>query len=40
MQDSSPLTPIIFVLSTGADPTIYLYNLAKEVTPSILHHKP
>jgi dynein heavy chain len=28
--DSSPLTPIIFVLSTGADPTMYLYNLAKD----------
>jgi len=29
-KDSSPLVPIIFVLSTGADPTMYLYNLAKE----------
>eukprot|EP00960_Hanusia_phi_P050219 760078-Hanusia_phi.AAC.2 len=30
-NDSSPLTPIIFVLSTGADPTMYLFNLAKEL---------
>ncbi len=30
-KDSSPLTPIIFVLSTGADPTMYLYNLANEM---------
>jgi len=30
-KDSSPLVPMIFVLSTGADPTMYLYNLAKEL---------
>jgi hypothetical protein len=31
LQDSAPLTPIVFVLSTGADPTLYLYNLAREM---------
>jgi hypothetical protein len=31
-QDSAPLTPIVFVLSTGADPTLYLYNLAREMS--------
>ena len=30
-SDSSPWVPIIFILSTGADPTTYLYNLAKDV---------
>ena len=30
-KDSSPLVPMIFVLSTGADPTMYLYNLAKDL---------
>ena len=30
-KDSAPTVPIIFVLSTGADPTMYLYNLAKEL---------
>merc|ERR1719440_368603 len=30
-KDSTPLVPMIFVLSTGADPTMYLYNLAKEL---------
>ncbi len=28
--DSSATTPIIFVLSPGADPMVYLLNLAKE----------
>ncbi len=32
VQDSAPLTPIVFVLSTGADPTLYLYNLAREMS--------
>lgn len=31
-QDSSNTTPIIFVLSPGADPIPYLMNLAKEVS--------
>jgi dynein heavy chain len=30
-KDSGPLTPIIFVLSTGADPTLYLQNLARDM---------
>jgi len=30
-KDSAPLTPIIFVLSTGADPTLYLQNLARDM---------
>jgi dynein heavy chain len=30
-KDSSPLVPMIFVLSTGADPTEYLNNLAKDL---------
>jgi dynein heavy chain len=30
-KDSTPLVPMIFVLSTGADPTMYLYNLAKDL---------
>lgn len=30
-KDSAPNVPIIFVLSTGADPTMYLFNLAKEL---------
>jgi dynein heavy chain len=30
-KDSAPTVPIIFVLSTGADPTMYLFNLAKEL---------
>ena len=30
-KDSAPNVPIILVLSTGADPTMYLNNLAKEV---------
>jgi dynein heavy chain len=30
-SDSSALTPIIFVLSTGADPTLYLQNLARDM---------
>ena len=30
-KDSSALTPIIFVLSTGADPTLYLQNLARDM---------
>ena len=30
-KDSAPNVPIIFVLSTGADPTMYLYNLAKDL---------
>lgn len=29
-NDSTCTTPIIFVLSPGADPISYLYNLAKE----------
>lgn len=29
-QDSSCTTPIIFVLSPGADPIVYLLGLAKE----------
>lgn len=28
--DSTPTTPIIFVLSPGADPIAYLLSLAKE----------
>jgi dynein heavy chain len=30
-KDSAPLTPTIFVLSTGADPTLYLQNLARDM---------
>ncbi len=30
-KDSGPLTPIIFVLSTSADPTLYLQNLARDM---------
>ena len=30
-KDSTPLVPMIFVLSTGADPTMYLYNLARDL---------
>ena len=29
-SDSTCTTPIIFILSPGADPIAYLYNLAKE----------
>ena len=29
-NDSTSITPIIFVLSPGADPIAYLYQLAKE----------
>jgi dynein heavy chain len=30
-NDSAPLTPIIFVLSSGADPTAYLISLAEDL---------
>lgn len=29
-NDSDPMTPVIFILSQGADPTTPLYKFAKE----------